>query len=336
MEQENLARTEASLHISNNNGSELRKAAAAVQQAVISKKHQDISSKQQMASSSKQQMVSMDPPRTLIISVPGSAEGMRRAALRGPLAANEQYITGYTEVPKYVVDKFAGRHKGETLKSSLGCLYSHMMAWEKIASDNIASIILEDDAIMCRAVNYEVVLKSQSLVLLGGVVRTPGAWAREQSEYVETEAYLHRVQNFQVGLKSLDTNKFTGSIAYWMPVGVAKALVAHVQKVAHYRVADIFLRSSVDDILLHFPNAYKELPGCKSQCNSPPKDLGGDLFMSRHFQKHAGAKFEALLAKYPYGNFGKTTVAELSDDVAQLNLDSQAGPSEPDLYLKID
>jgi len=241
----------------------------------------------------------MDPIRTLIISIPESAEGKKRAEKRGDLQQHEEYFTGYTEVPEFVSDKFAGRHKGETRRSSLGCLYSHMMVWEKIACDGIGSIVLEDDMIKCRTVDYSLLKSRYNLVLLGGVVRTAGAWKREQSEYVQTNMYFQRVDNFIIGLNDLGKNKFTGSCAYYMPVEVAKALVAHVKNVAHFRVADVFMKSSVDNIQVLWPNSFMEMPASRSQCNSPARDLQADLFLSLHFQKHAGEKFTTLLAKFP-------------------------------------
>jgi len=92
--------------------------------------------------------------------------------MHGPLQAHEVAAKGfiYDEVPGLFAAGFAGRHKGECRKASISCLFSHVQVWKTIANDitSAGSIICEDDARQVRAIDYNLLRSTSSIVLLGG------------------------------------------------------------------------------------------------------------------------------------------------------------------------
>jgi hypothetical protein len=142
-------------------------------------------------------------PRTFIISM-DSEEGNKRKAMRGPLKDYESYVKGYSyeEVPQNFIDAFQGRHRGDCRKNSIACLFSHAMCWTTIEKDGIPTIIMEDDSVMCRTLDHQL-LDGNSLCLLGGVLRTPHAWNREKQEWIDSGKFVSLVSSFQAGVNPL-------------------------------------------------------------------------------------------------------------------------------------
>jgi hypothetical protein len=66
------------------------------------------------------------------------------------------------------------------------------------------------------------------------------------------------------------------------------------------RVTDIYLGKSVCRFSLYFPNPFKEMQGVASQCFSPVRDGGADLFFSRSMQHQLHEAYNELLAQFPH------------------------------------
>ena len=66
------------------------------------------------------------------------------------------------------------------------------------------------------------------------------------------------------------------------------------------RVTDIYLGKSMCRFSLYFPNPFKEMQGVASQCFSPVRDGGADLFFSRSMQHQLHEAYNELLAQFPH------------------------------------
>jgi hypothetical protein len=66
------------------------------------------------------------------------------------------------------------------------------------------------------------------------------------------------------------------------------------------RVTDIYLGKSVCRFSLYFPNPFKEMQGVASQCFSPVRDGGADLFFSRSMKHQLHEAYNELLAQFPH------------------------------------
>jgi hypothetical protein len=224
----------------------------------------------------------------------------------GPLKEHEVLVKGwvYCEVPPDFAAAFAGRHKGKTREASIACLYSHFQLWLRIADDSIGSIICEDDSTQCRSLDVKILQSCQSVVLLGGVIRTSDPWASEGDDYLNNGAFMDRILQLQRGLNPLGENKFTGTISYFVPPVQAMTMCRYValclQGGAKLRVCDALVKKCGADICVMWPNCYTEAPNCLSQCGSPAKDGGSDLYMSREMQAKAPAFFARMLTNYPH------------------------------------
>lgn len=97
--------------------------------------------------------------------------------------------------------------------------------------------------------------------------------------------------------------RFTNSIAYYMPHAHACTMMFHVEddiEKKRLRVTDIYLGKSVCRFSLYFPNPFKEMQGVASQCFSPVRDGGADLFFSRSMQHQLHEAYNELLAQFPH------------------------------------
>ena len=248
--------------------------------------------------------------KTYIISMGNTDEAQKRKMKRGPLMEHEEYAQGfdYKDVPQHVIDLFHGRHRASCRESSIAALWSHIKLWCKLALENTGAYILEDDAIQKRAFDASLVEASESIVLLGGVLRTSTSWKDEQRDFIDSGDFIKQWDSLVVGLNGLGPRKFTNCIAYFMPAVQARIMVAHISiimedKVRKLRVPDVFMQKSPCNISLLFPNPYVEMDDCNSQCQSPKKDSKADLFLSigmrNEVVKH-GRCFNDMLDKYPH------------------------------------
>jgi GR25 family glycosyltransferase involved in LPS biosynthesis len=183
--------------------------------------------------------------------------------------------------------KFAGRHKGSTRDASIGALYSHYRVWQQIVVSGSPGIVLEDDAVLVRDFDETLLGPCEGIVLLGGVLRTSGAWAREKEEFLDSSEYLRIHRALKPGINPMPTKKFTMAIAYYVPHAVAKTLIARADNSSHLKVIDAFLSMSGLVGGVFYPNPFRESPDSKSQCGSPAGDLHADLYLSTKMRKHA-------------------------------------------------
>jgi len=245
--------------------------------------------------------------KTYIINM-NNEEGHRRRMMRGDLKPNEEYVTpcSYDDIPEIIKNSFFGRHKGVTRESSISCLWSHMRLWLEIGESGVGCLILEDDAMKVRSMTEQEVqemVSQEAVMLLGGAIRTKGAWDAEREDYIESLNYQENAKSWKLGVNMLNGHKITGTLAYYMPAIQARVMTAYISicldSGKKLKVADVFLNSSPCVVKFRFPNVYAEGPGCSSQCGSPYKDLGADCYLTREMQNMDLNFYYSLLASYP-------------------------------------
>ena len=182
----------------------------------------------------------------------------------------------------------AQEHTG-TAPRQRACFFSHFKLWQKIAVGNLNTIICEDDALLVRDIDLPT-FSDDCITLLGGCIRTPGAWCREKSEFVENLKFLNIVKNFKPGLNIIDYDKFrwTNCLAYYLPVNIARKLVNKVEADKHkVRPVDIWLGQTGFVQQLFFPNIFIDMDDSVTQVNSPKGHQKADFYICEFMRKEA-------------------------------------------------
>ena len=184
----------------------------------------------------------------------------------------------------------AQEHTG-TKPRQRATFFSHYKLWQKIADDgpNGGSIICEDDAILARNIGHKT-LSNDCITLLGGCIRSPGAWARQKSEFVDNMEFINIVKNFEPGINIIGYKKFrwTNCLAYYLPVDIAKRLVAAVENTQYkVKAVDIWLGESGFVKNLYYPNPFINMDNAETQVNSPKGHQKADFYICEFKRKWA-------------------------------------------------
>jgi hypothetical protein len=90
----------------------------------------------------------------------------------------------------------AEEHTG-TLPKQWAVFYSRYRCWQKLVVDRIEATTCEDDALAKDSATINTSdFPKDGITLLGGAVRTPGAWSREMPEFVKHLKFLEVVKSF--------------------------------------------------------------------------------------------------------------------------------------------
>jgi hypothetical protein len=219
-----------------------------------------------------------------------TAESLRRQALMN--YPHEVVLGGVPSDQEVLLllPRHAGRQKGDTLFGTVGAFVGHLRAWRLVAERGVSSIIVEDDAHLIRSFDA-MCLPADGITLLGGTIRTLGAWSREREEFLESREFLRLLSSFGSGVNRVAGFRFTMCIAYHLPASCAARLVQLVDREgARIRAPDVFLFGSGLVTHLYFPNPFVEVGG-PSQCNSPKSDLDSDFYVSSGMRRFASAQF---------------------------------------------
>ena len=131
--------------------------------------------------------------RTLLISM-DSEEGAKRRASTN--FAYERVVSGPgREAPQWMWQKMTSRCKGERFNATVGAFAGHYKAWEALGND--AGIVVEDDAELVRSMVDVSALPQDAITLLGGVLRTPGTWEKEDEEWINNSAFIKHLATLQ-------------------------------------------------------------------------------------------------------------------------------------------
>jgi hypothetical protein len=201
-----------------------------------------------------------------------------------PAAAHEK-------LPDWLRDRMVrGRRTEASFLCALGCFHSHTEAWRAMGAG--AGIVAEDDARQIRELPAVWPLVP---CLLGGALRTKGAWSRERQEYYEAGTCVRELSSLRCGVFQVP-GKWTMSVAYYLPAGFAAVLLKSSESARSLCCVDVWLNE-------HIRHGWFPNPFCdalfRSQCMSPSKDLAADLFMNRQGRKSAlsmGARIEVGMA----------------------------------------
>ena len=223
-----------------------------------------------------------------VISLDSSEGNKRKAQLNYEHTIFEAYPHTSPEPDIIQVQGRAQEHTG-TAPRQRACFFSHFKLWQKIAEDNLNTIITEDDAILVRDIDLPT-FSDDCITLLGGCIRTPGAWCREKSEFVENLKFLNIVENFKPGLNIIDYDEFkwTNCLAYYLPANIARKLVSKVEA-AHHKVrpVDIWLGQTGFVQQLFFPNIFIDMDDSVTQVNSPKGHQKADFYICEFMRKEA-------------------------------------------------
>ena len=202
-------------------------------------------------------------------------------ARRGKISYNFEHIVGLPgeDAPQWLASKFVGRHKGANRSATIGSFFGHVTAWNRLLKlgDN-GGLVVEDDARQCRPDIMYKELPENSLTLLGGTLRTPGSWDREQAEWLASGKFLTRLGEMHPGVNKLAPNKFTMAVSYYVPPGFAKKLLDVAKNCSSIRPIDAWLQRNGMVGYIHFPNIFTDDPTAKSQCGTNKKELVADLY----------------------------------------------------------
>eukprot|EP00971_Amphidinium_carterae_P082330 1627806-Amphidinium_carterae.1 len=192
------------------------------------------------------------------------------------------------DTPQWLRAKWFSRHKNDTREKVIGSFYAHYSVWVKLAMENANdTIVCEDDAFLARpfiAKNFP----SGKITLLGGTIRTPGAWGREQQEWYKNGKFMEAISEFKLGVNHFvfaKDFKYTMCLAYVIPQGMAKELVEMVRTCSKIGATDVWLGKKFPDMALHFPNVFVDMDASTSQLNSPKNDLLSDFYCSKAMVK---------------------------------------------------
>jgi len=223
-----------------------------------------------------------------VISLDSSEGNKRKAQLNYEHTIFEAYHHTSPEPDIIQVQGRAQEHTG-TAPRQRACFFSHFKLWQKIADDNLNTIICEDDALLVRDIDLST-FSDECITLLGGCIRTPGAWGREKSEFVENLEFLNIVKNFKPGLNIIDYDeyKWTNCLAYYLPANIARKLVSKVEA-AHHKVrpVDIWLGQTGFVQQLFFPNIFIDMDDSVTQVNSPKGHQKADFYICEFMRKEA-------------------------------------------------
>jgi GR25 family glycosyltransferase involved in LPS biosynthesis len=258
----------------------------------------------------------------LVISLNNEEGQKRKAQLNYEHTIFEAYDHLSNEPNNYLKMTGRGQETTGTAPRQRAAFFSHYKCWQKVAEGNINTIIAEDDAILVRNRRFDsTTFPDDSITLLGGCVRTPGAWAREKAEFIEniTEQsnVLKVVMSFKEGLNDIDYKKkcrWTNCLAYYLPVSVAKILVEKVQAKQdsegkfQVKAVDIWLGESGCVKQLFYPNPFMDMLDSVTQVNAPKGHQKADHYINEMMRK-------ALLNKNIHLNVrGASTLLRLEPD----------------------
>ena len=166
--------------------------------------------------------------------------------------------------------------------------YSHMKVWQKIASEQRSAVVCEDDAVLLEGRSFNTSsLQQDGITLLGGCIRTPGAWVREKSEFVENLKFLEIVKNFKSGTNII-TNEFrwTNCLAYYIPWNLAEELIQTVSDcLGKVRPVDIWLGKQPQMKHLYYPNVFIDMDNATTQVKSPKGHQKADFYICEFAMK---------------------------------------------------
>lgn len=222
----------------------------------------------------------------LVISLAGSPEGARR---RAQLNFEHAILWAHSEAPAWL--QVHGRYKEPTLGAVRATFYSHYEAWRRLAEEGSPAVVCEDDAYLVRG-GYDVSdFPQDSITLLGGAVRTPGAWAREKAEFIDSGEFMALVASMKVGLNPIHQGfRWTNCLAYYVPAAVAPELVRLAQVEATkprggLRAVDIWLGKSGMARYLLFPNAFIDMDNARTQVSSPVEHRKADFYICANMRR---------------------------------------------------
>ena len=239
-------------------------------------------------------------PPIIVISLLNTSEGKSR---RSKLNMKHELFTAFhwEDSEPHTSIEVTGRAQESTgtAPRQRAIFYSHYSCWKQVAEGNINTIIAEDDALLMRALPEQ--WPSDSIVLLGGAIRTPGAWVHEEKEFVDIgkeSNILTIVTNLKQGYNDIDYKNFrwTNCLAYYLPVEVAKSLVKKVEATrtssGKFRVkpVDIWLGESGWVKQLIYPNPFMDMDDSKTQANSPKGHQKADHYICEYMRKSLSMK----------------------------------------------
>ena len=199
----------------------------------------------------------------------------------------------------------AQRYSKSTWRKLMCAFSAHFTLWQRVKHMDVTGVIvLEDDAKLIRAVP-NIDFPDDAITLLGGVLRTPGLWDREASEFVKPGAIGNVLASLRPGVNEMPhlltttgstivvkATKFTMCVAYYLPRRVAGLLLEDaLSNRRRLTSPDIWMTPFVKYLL--WPNAFGD-QGALSQCGSPADDGSADLYASRRFQNAIRASGCAL------------------------------------------
>jgi hypothetical protein len=229
-------------------------------------------------------------PPIIVISLLNTSEGKSR---RSKLNMKHELFTAFhwEDSEPHISIEVTGRAQESTgtKPRQRATFYSHYMLWKQVAEGSINTIIAEDDAILVRDIDLTI-LSDDCITLLGGCIRTPGAWCREMAEFVENMKFLDIVKNFKPGLNNIDYDNFrwTNCLAYYLPVNIARKLVDKVVADKHkVRPVDIWLGQTGFVQQLFFPNMFIDMDEAVTQVNSPKGHQKADFYICEFMRKWA-------------------------------------------------
>ena len=109
-----------------------------------------------------------------------------------------------------------GRRKEAAQMQAISCFLGHLAVWRGVGDR--PCIVVESDARLIRPVPS--ILSSDQVgcpLLLGGAMRTAGAWSKEQQEHYESGAYLKAYDQMECNTWFGLPGKWTMSVAYYLP-----------------------------------------------------------------------------------------------------------------------
>jgi hypothetical protein len=179
-----------------------------------------------------------------------------------------------------------GRYKKHLDAIRSGC-YSHYLAWQELVRLGKSGVVLEDDAQRVRSdISYTSdMFPMDGFTLLGGAIRTPGAWARESSEFVENCKVMDILTSLRPGVNPVQGFRWTNSIAYFLPLNVAKQLIALVDANPKMRIIDIWLSLQKVPQYLMYPNVFIDSDSAVSQLGSEVSHSKIDLYICAYMRE---------------------------------------------------
>ena len=235
----------------------------------------------------------------LVISLNNEEGQKRKAQLNYEHTIFEAYDHLSNEPNNYLKMTGRGQETTGTAPRQRAAFFSHYKCWQKVAEGNINTIIAEDDALLVRNRRFDsTTFPDDTITLLGGCIRTPGAWAREKAEFIEniTEQsnVLKVVMSFKEGLNDIDYKKkcrWTNCLAYYLPVSVAKILVEKVQAKQdsegkfQVKAVDVWLGESGCVKQLFYPNPFMDMLDSVTQVNAPKGHQKADHYINEMMRK---------------------------------------------------